>query len=272
IRREKGGTNKGDILKDPEFYLPGATECKFYTDDYFAIYKFPDSVKAAAFVREIKGLVSDATKMFGVSVNYSPLDTNPDYLYYYLVDSAGVLNSGSVLIFNHEPKGSEVIISVGSAHQYGYFTSKGPRLNNAALTDFIQAVAIGNDPAMKKIIGGALKPTSELKSYTSKRTVPGYKAFVYISEEEKIAMAELEKTIKKDDRLVEKQLDSLIQQLKAALPPTYYYYTKADEQVIYFYKLPYLPAGDDAEVRILYGVDPKRPQLLSISIEIQRNF
>lgn len=267
------GQGTDHAIKDPNYYLPGATTCEMQNGNYFATYQFPDKQKSTAFVQELKALLEYSTAIFKFKVNYSSLPGNPDYLMYYLSDSAGFLSTANnVFIHNPNEKKPEVILGVGAEHNYSYFVNRGLRRNNPALTNLVKEVGLADDDmGMKKILGTKIKSDEDVIQYTSKRTLPGYKASVYIpvSEESNIvSVLALERSFKGNEELLYAQTDSLIMQVKAALPDRYSFYTDTEEQTIYFNQLPYVTNKDTSVFRIKYGKDEKG--ILFLILEIER--
>lgn len=261
---------------DATIKFPGADKCFISDHKYRALYNFKDKTEAASFFKNMQDMLNYSVAPYKAKVLFIPYYKNQEYLWFYLTDSTGFMDAENLLFISEDTKAASekrfvVNMQLDSKPNMSYYTSAGPKISNPAITSLIKDIGFGNDPKMTKIKKNK-KTTGEGVVYESARTLRGYTAAVYDLSEEGIAqnVLQLETNWTGKEEQVYKKVDSLILQLKAALPASYCYTVNRAEQEINFRQQSFIKEESDAEFVIKYGINESPANSYYVALMIMR--
>lgn len=291
--------DQDEKFEETKLKLPGANECFISDNDiYGAVYLFPDSLKALAFYKELKGLLKHTASFYKSSVRFRKMMPEEDfYEIIYFSDSLFLTNEGSTIslsgitnddeeVEDEEEEDSEskparkpskpfeVRLLLNPGNSGCYFTNAGIKINDPDLTNLIRVIAFGKDTALKNI---RINPRIE-KDRTLFGSKLGLKDFeteiTEIRTEKKTGInAKISRQYFMSKESFLQQVEKMIFKLKSALPAGYCYELFYNEQVVSVeFKLnPFVPAsGKEAEIKLQYSAAEGKQDVYGITLHIFR--
>jgi len=275
--------NKAGGGLEAKIKLPNADETYILNNGYHAGYAFKDSVQAIAFMKEAQALIAEATTTYNATARFEP-KSNPRFLQFHIGNNEGFYTQPDVIQFflrnaqSHNKPYVVFLIFDGRRPSFSYYVTAGNRLVNNEIEGLIKDIAFGKDSLLLQVKGKKIPDNSStISSYKSKRTLRGYEATIYeennFTQRRNTLQLVKNWTGKKDDEVFQKA-DSLIMNLKAALPDTYCYLMNNSEQKISFYPHPFnsqtLFPKPDAILEIYYGRAEKTQNAYYVWLNISR--
>lgn len=240
--------------------LPKVDETYIYNKTYHAGFAFKNKAQAEAFIKEVQGLISEAAIVYDAKAYFVPNPDTPEYLQFHIGNSEGFYTQpDEIELFDRSYQKIERPFVVylrfnGKEPTFSYYVTAGKRIVNAEISNLVKDVVLGKDSLMVQLKGK--KIPGKIVSYESKRTLKGYKATVYQYNDyggtQNILQLIKNWTGKKDEEVFMKA-DTLMQNLKAALPATYCYLMDTKEQKVIFYPQPFSNITANAKLEIGYG-------------------
>lgn len=288
--------NKEDDFEKSRINLPGAKECFISDNDvYGAEYDFTDSLKALAFYKELKGLLSHAASYYKATVRYSKmLPEDPFYEIFYFTDSVLFTNEGSTICFSRntaedddideddetaaaktKPAATfEVRLLINPGASVSYYTSATHKVNDPDIANVMRVIAFGKDTALKNIRINP-RPQKDQTLYGSKMGLKGFATEISEIRRDKktgINTSFSRKYFMSMEAFVS-QVDSMIAKINTVLPANYYYEVFRDEQgvLVEFKTIPFMPAsGKEAEISMQYAALEGKTDAFELRLNIHR--
>jgi FKBP-type peptidyl-prolyl cis-trans isomerase len=291
-----------DTLKEPYKILPQTHECYVSMNSVFGgRYVFPDSIKAVNFFKELQELLRYSAGAYSADVVFEPLYADPFYLQFYFRDAESYTENLMTISMSaieegknaetedgddEEPdeaavrntpskeKEFEVLLLIHPGDEMSYVTSAGAKINDDAVSAFINKMAFGTDTMLTQY--KANKRTDQQKNiiYDSKINLKGFSTTITEVAGKKVTAIHITAFRNYSSPSWENfrsTLDSFLLKMKAAVPADYSYRIYADDNFIEFKPARFAHYNEGvASIAIKYSLLQNKKNTYRLELEITR--